>query len=122
MRDLKQLRRLNLLGAQVTDASLQDHRRVSPALRELNLYRSRVTNAGLANLAKLKNLRLVDLRYSKVTSAGVQTLHLGAAENENRLLRFLAKLTVSENLEGPAKDTEAGVRGLGSGARRRSGR
>ena len=43
-------------------------------LRELNLYRSRITNAGLAKLHRLSNLQLIDLRYTGVTGAGVNAL------------------------------------------------
>ena len=43
-------------------------------LRELNLYRSRVTNSGIARLAALRELSAVDLRYSRVTPGGVDTL------------------------------------------------
>ena len=41
-------------------------------LRELNLYRSRITDAGLARLQSLKKLETLDLRYSGVTGAGVR--------------------------------------------------
>ncbi len=43
-------------------------------LEELSLYRTKVTNAGLAKLAKLKQLRAVDLRYSRATASGVHEL------------------------------------------------
>ena len=45
-----------------------------PHLRELNLYRSRVTNSGLARLAALHELSAVDLRYTRVTAGGVDAL------------------------------------------------
>jgi len=66
------LRRLNLLGAQVTDATAEILSELHE-LRDLNLYRSRITNAGLAKLHSLKNLETLDLRYSAVTNTGVQS-------------------------------------------------
>jgi hypothetical protein len=42
-------------------------------LRELNIYRSRFTNAGLAKLAVLPELRVLDVRYTDITGAGVET-------------------------------------------------
>jgi hypothetical protein len=46
-------------------------------LEELSLYRTKVTNAGLAKLANLKQLRAVDLRYSRATASGVKELVAG---------------------------------------------
>jgi hypothetical protein len=40
----------------------------------LNLYRSRITNAGLDKLRRLSRLQLLDVRYSGVTNAGVDTI------------------------------------------------
>jgi hypothetical protein len=45
-----------------------------PELEELSLYRTKVSNAGLAKLAALKRLRALDLRYSRATGAGVREL------------------------------------------------
>src|SRR6185369_15633000 len=42
-----------------------------------NLYRSRITNSGLAKLAALRELASVDLRYSRVTASGVEALRAG---------------------------------------------
>ena len=91
----------------MTDASLEIISGFDD-LRELNLYRSRVTNAGLAHLAKLKKLRLVDLRYSNVTSAGVQTLR-EALPNTKIVYFDSSPANVSENLDGPANDTEPAI-------------
>ena len=41
-------------------------------LRELNIYRSRFTNAGLAKLAALPELQVLDVRYTDITGAGVE--------------------------------------------------
>ena len=43
-------------------------------LEELNLYGTKVTNAGVDVLRDLKHLRTVDLRYTRVTRAGVDRL------------------------------------------------
>ena len=59
-----------MLGAALTDDSVEVIAGV-PKMRELNLYRSRITNAGLSRLGALKELTSLDLRYSRVTSGGV---------------------------------------------------
>jgi hypothetical protein len=41
-------------------------------LEELSLYRTKVSNAGLARLASLSRLRALDVRYTRVTAAGVK--------------------------------------------------
>ena len=41
-------------------------------LRELILYRSKISDAGLAKLRQLKNLETLDLRYSGVSPSGVE--------------------------------------------------
>src|SRR5262249_24991441 len=46
----------------------------------LNLYRTRVSNTGIAQLAGLKNLSAVDLRYTRVTPTGVDSLHTALPE------------------------------------------
>src|SRR5262249_43045222 len=73
LKNLTDLRELNLLGASVTDAGLDDLAGMTH-LRSLNLYRTQVTNAGVAKLAKLKELVAVDLRYTSATGSGVDTL------------------------------------------------
>ena len=73
LKDLKELRKLILLGAPITDESIPVFAGMTH-LRELNLYRSRVTNSGLARLGALHELSAVDLRYSRVTSGGVEAL------------------------------------------------
>ncbi len=60
----------------MTDAGL-DAIRGMTGLEELSLYRTKVTNAGLAKLANLKELRAVDLRYSRATASGVHELVAG---------------------------------------------
>ena len=58
LRAMKGLRKLSLQGADITDASigiLAGFRE----LRELNLYRTRITNAGLAQLRELPQLAVL---------------------------------------------------------------
>ncbi len=43
-------------------------------LEVLNLYRTRVTNTGLAKLQNLKGLVDLDVRYSRVTSNGLESV------------------------------------------------
>ena len=52
-RGASQMRRMDIVSPGMTH------------LRELNLYRSRITNAGLAKLENLKELRALDVRYSR---------------------------------------------------------
>ena len=72
LRKLTKLRRLNLLGAQITDASA-DILAGFKELRELNIYRSQLDQRrDSRNCAEsCPNLRLLDVRYSDITSAGV---------------------------------------------------
>ena len=79
MKDLTKLTKLNLLGANVTDAGL-DALRGLVALEELNLYRTNITNAGVEKLKAFPRLRALDVRYTRVTGGGVASLAVGAAE------------------------------------------
>jgi hypothetical protein len=56
----------------VTDAGIDTLLRMT-GLEEL-LHRTKVSNAGLAKLARLKNLRALDLRYSRATASGAREL------------------------------------------------
>jgi hypothetical protein len=69
---MKAMRKLNLLGANVSDESV-DVLTGMPRLMELNLYRSRLTNSGLSRLTALKSLADLDLRYSRVTPTALQS-------------------------------------------------
>src|ERR1035438_9417104 len=68
------MRKLNALGAEIDDAGAEILSGMIH-LRELNLYRSHITNAGLAKLAPLKELVALDVRYSRVTAGGVEAIH-----------------------------------------------
>ena len=49
-------------------------------LQELNLYRSQITNAGLAKLQRLKKLTDLDLRYTRATGSGVEAMRRALPE------------------------------------------
>ena len=75
---LTHLRTLNLQASSVNPPAGLDAIRGMTGLEELSLYRTKVTNVrGLAKLANLKQLRAVDLRYSRATASGVQELVAG---------------------------------------------
>jgi Leucine-rich repeat (LRR) protein len=57
----------------VTDAGLKELARLKQ-LQWLHLYQTKVTDAGLKELAALKNLHTLDLRDTKVTDAGLKEL------------------------------------------------
>ena len=73
LRNLKSLRSLDLLGAQVSDDSM-DILAGMQSLQGVNLYRTLTTNSGLARLQSLKGLSDIDVRYSRVTTNGVAAL------------------------------------------------
>src|SRR5439155_23151305 len=73
LKDLTKLKKLNLLGASVTDAGLDALRGLTD-LEELNLYRTQITNAGVEKLKAFPRLRALDVRYTRVTGGGVASL------------------------------------------------
>ena len=73
LKELAQLRKLNLLGTQVTDTGLESLVGMTQ-LEELVLYRTQVTNAGLEKLKQFKHLTSLDLRYTRTTRSGVASL------------------------------------------------
>ena len=81
LKDLKEMRKLILLGAPITDESIPVIAGMTK-LVELNLYRSRITNAGIARLAALRDLQAIDLRYSRVTSTGIESLRAALPKAE----------------------------------------
>ena len=64
---------LNLSGTQVTDAGLKELAGLKN-LHTLNLNFTPVTDAGLKELADLKNLHTLDLSFTAVTDAGLAEL------------------------------------------------
>ena len=74
LRDIPNLRRLNLAGRNLTDASL-DHIKPLRGLEALNLKRNRpVTDAGVAKLKGLESLRELSLDLVNTTDAGLGEL------------------------------------------------
>src|SRR5262245_23920923 len=71
--NLKGVKKLNLMGTAVTDAAIPTIRGMRQ-LEEVNLYRTKVGNTGLAQFEKLSNLAEIDVRYSRVTRAGVDSI------------------------------------------------
>lgn len=68
------LRRLELTGTSVGDASLGLLPTVAPDLEQLILTDTRITDAGLAHVAKLRRLRTLSLAGTNVSAAGLAEL------------------------------------------------
>ena len=75
---------LNLSRSAVTDAGLAQHARCT-SLRRLHLAQTDTGDAGLAHLAGLANLRFLNLFGTKVTDQGLNHLH-GLAQLEKIFL------------------------------------
>jgi Leucine-rich repeat (LRR) protein len=88
---------VKLQGTKVTDAGLKDLAALKQ-LRNLDLNSTKVTDAGLKDLAALKQLETLDLDNTKVTDAGLKDL---AALKELQIL----------TLNG-TKVTDAGLKDL----------
>ena len=71
LRKLKKLRRAEPFGGPDYGCQRGCNRWVSKSFGSSNIYRSQLTNAGLAKLQSLPNLRFLDVRYSGVTNAGI---------------------------------------------------
>src|SRR5205823_3627177 len=108
LRKMTGLRRLNLLGGQITDASAEILAQFRE-LRDLNLYRSRITNAGLARLQSLKKLEMLDLRYSGVTNTGVQAFRAAVPECKIAYVESAPRVPVSRNPAPPPGAGEPGI-------------
>jgi len=65
---------LNLVGDHVEDAQLADLAPVAQQVAALNLARTKVTDAGLAALEPLKNIRRLHLENTKIGDAGLTHL------------------------------------------------
>lgn len=92
LKDFKEMRKLIVLGASLSDESIPVIAGMTK-LVELNLYRSRITNAGIAKLGALKDLQSVDLRYSRVTATGVETLRAALPKAEIEFVGLAAPKT-----------------------------
>jgi hypothetical protein len=87
---LGHLRGLNLSGTQVTDAELADLAELKE-LKFLWLSNTKVTDAGLAHLAGLTSLRWLGLSKTKITDAGLT--HLRGLQNLQLLRLKHTKVT-----------------------------
>ena len=104
-----------------------DHLKNLKDLEVINLYRTKVSNAGLDKLKEFTRLREMDLRYSRATGAGVAALQ--EAMPDTRLVFLDFSLRAAD--EGKAADAPQGesdeavadwVRSLGGTATLDSGR
>src|SRR6202035_5293022 len=78
-------------------------------LQVANLYRTRVTNSGVARLQALKELTDIDLRYSRATANGIEALR---AALPNAKVQFAGSSAVRPKTAGsaaPAADTERAI-------------
>ena len=82
------------------------------SLEQLNLYRTRVTNAGLEALKELKSLREVDVRYSRATQAGVNTLQKSLPDTRFIFVGTAPRIE-SERLQRRGASLSAWVRSQG---------
>ncbi len=72
-------------------------------LQVANLYRTGITNSGLARLQGLKELTDIDLRYSRVTSNGIELLR---AALPNLKVQFVGSVSVRPKAAGAAPTGE----------------
>ena len=79
------------------------------SLEVLNLYRTRVTNSGLATLQSLKKLTDVDVRYSRVTPNGVDALHAALPRREDPVRWCCPPQTQVAAAGRPADSTEQAI-------------
>jgi YHS domain-containing protein len=85
-----QVYELNLAGSKVTDAGLAEVGKLTN-LRRLHLEKTAVTDAGLANLKGLANLEYLNLYSTAVTDAGLA--HLTGLKNLRNLYLWQTKVT-----------------------------
>ena len=69
------LRRLNLPNSQITDAGLETISSAVPQLELLRLGSPRITDAGMSEIPRLKQLRFLHLIHVPITDAGLKPLH-----------------------------------------------
>jgi YHS domain-containing protein len=85
-----QVYELNLAGSKVTDAGLATLAQL-PNLRRLHLEKTAVTDAGLAHLKGLANLEYLNLYATGVTDAGLA--HLAGLKNLRNVYLWQTKVT-----------------------------
>src|SRR5205823_808951 len=72
-------------------------------LQVVDLYRTGITNSGLARLKGLKDLTDIDLRYTRVTSNGIESLR---SSLPNLKVQFVGSATVRPKTAGSAKPSD----------------
>jgi len=70
----RDLQVLTLKGPEVTDAGLAEQLKDRHGLQQLELVRTKVTDAGLAQLKELKDLRILSVWYTPILDAGLTQL------------------------------------------------
>jgi Leucine-rich repeat (LRR) protein len=94
LKELTKLETLNLYNTRITDAGLA-HLKGLVNLVKLDLNScSRITDAGLVHLKGFTNLKLLGLPYTKITDAGL--VHLKGLTNLKALALVGTKVTVAE--------------------------
>ena len=104
-----------------------DHLKRLKDLEVINLYRTKVSNAGLDKLKEFTRLREVDLRYSRATGAGVADLQKALPDTRLVFLDFSLRAAdegkAANAPEGGSEEAVADwVRSLGGTATLDSGR
>jgi hypothetical protein len=74
LRWLSDMRHVTLRGEKVTDAWLAKLTAMEDSLLQLSLKRCKISDEGLAPLASLKRLQVLDILYSPVTDQGIGSL------------------------------------------------
>ncbi len=119
--ELTTLRELDLRGASLTDAGLENLKGLAQ-LRDLNLSYNRLTDEGLRHLRGLKQLQLLGLNETEVTDTGLgfleelsqlKTLHFGHTKVSDKGLEKLSGMTQLQNLDlSGTKISDAGLANL----------
>ena len=88
------------------------------SLEALNLYRTLVTNSGLAQLQALKHLTDLDVRYSRVTFNGVETLRAALPQVK---IRFDGAALPKTKLAGAAMPADSSEQAIAAWVKRMGG-
>src|SRR6185369_5546680 len=78
-------------------------------LQVVNLYRTRVTNSGVARLQGLKELTDVDLRYSRVTGNGVDSLRTALPNSKVQFTGSLMPRPKTAGADRPSGSTDKAI-------------
>jgi Leucine-rich repeat (LRR) protein len=117
---MKELRTLDLFGSAISDRGLKALGKLpNEKLENLRLARNKITDAGLAELAAIPNLQVLDLSDNGITDAGVKhlarlgrlkKLYLSNTGVEDAGLKYLGGLKKLEYLDLSATTvTDTGI-------------